>query len=108
MEEACEDKLDAKNFPFFGGGPVRSMTNRAAPMSARYGQWHKDRGQQQRSGPRLIFFVLGGVSYSEIRTAYEMCQAFKNWDIYIGGTHIITPTQHLNDLEELNKVPNQD
>ncbi len=85
---------------------MRGMAGRAAPVSARYGQWHKERGQQQyRSLPRLIVFVIGGICYSEMRCAYELCQVYKNWDIHIGGTHLITPEAFLSNLEKLSQGP---
>jgi len=54
--------------------------------SARYGQWHKERGQTSaKSGPRMMFFIIGGISYSEMRCAYEVTQSSKNWEILVGS-----------------------
>ena len=84
MEDVIEDKLDNKKFPFLSGGS-RGMGISSAPVSARYGQWHKERGQTNyKSGPRLIVFVVGGISYSEIRSAYEVSAKSGNWEVLIG------------------------
>ncbi|KAL3319130.1 Syntaxin-binding protein 3 [Cichlidogyrus casuarinus] len=111
MEDICEDKLDQKAFPYFGSGPIKSGGSRGAggPISARYGQWHRDKTQQTRSGPRLIFFIMGGVSYSEMRCAYEVMNSAlgKNWDIILGSTHLLVPEGYLNDLEKLSYPPGQ-
>lgn len=51
--------------------------------SARY--WHKDKSQQHvRNVPRIIVFVMGGASYSEMRSAYEVTNAVKNWEVIVG------------------------
>jgi len=45
MEDCIEDKLDLRHFPFLEGRAQN--TNYHAPTSARYGHWHKDKGQAQ-------------------------------------------------------------
>uniref|UniRef100_A0A183E9Q4 Syntaxin binding protein 1a n=1 Tax=Gongylonema pulchrum TaxID=637853 RepID=A0A183E9Q4_9BILA len=84
MEDAIDDKLDMKHFPFLAGRQVNPTYR--APTSARYGQWHKERGHQTsyRSGPRLIVFIVGGVTYSEMRVAYEVTKDKKPWEVVIG------------------------
>ncbi|XP_074025576.1 syntaxin-binding protein Rop isoform X2 [Leptinotarsa decemlineata] len=101
MEDCIEDKLDQKHFPYLVGR-AQSTGYHAAPSSARYGQWHKDRGQQAvKNVPRLLVFVVGGISFSEIRCAYEVTNAQKNWEVIIGSSHILTPEGFLSDLATL-------
>ncbi|XP_020283138.1 protein ROP isoform X2 [Pseudomyrmex gracilis] len=101
MEDCIEDKLDSKHYPFLAGRAASSGYH--APTSARYGHWHKDKGQQTiKNVPRLIVFIIGGVCFSEIRCAYEVTNALKNWEVIIGSSHIITPKSFLNDLSKLH------
>lgn len=103
MEDAIEDKLNTQKYPFLGGGS-RSTGIGPAPVSARYGQWHKEKtSTAMKSGPRLMVFVVGGVCHSEMRCAYEVAQAAKSWDVLIGSTNILTPTGFLNSLRDLSK-----
>ncbi|KAK9710256.1 Sec1 family [Popillia japonica] len=79
MEDCIEDKLDPKHFVFLASRA--QTTGYHAPTSARYGHWHKDKGQQTvKNVPRLIVFIVGGVCFSEIRCAYEVTNALKNWE----------------------------
>ena len=61
-------------------------------LSARYGQWHKDKEKTAAGGaaasktvPRVIVFMVGGVTYSELRCAYEITnERKKSWEVIVG------------------------
>lgn len=40
--------------------------------------------EERRSSARLIIFVIGGVTYSEMRSAYEVSEAYKSCEVVIG------------------------
>lgn len=104
LEDSLQEKLNEKMFnylPVARAGSVSSGYSGGVGQSARYGQWHKGQSNA-RSCPRLIVFIMGGVTYSEMRTAYEVKAANKDWDIIIGSTHIIKPQDFLSMLRKLS------
>lgn len=50
------------------------------------GNWHKDKVKNM---PRLLVFVVGGITYSEMRTAYEVTKAVKNWEVVLGELPVV-------------------
>ncbi|CAG8721745.1 8456_t:CDS:2, partial [Racocetra fulgida] len=56
--------------------------------------------------PRIIVFIAGGVTYSELRTAYEITEKHRQ-DVIIGSTHIITPQKFVEDMSLLHNPPTQ-
>ncbi|ORX62335.1 Sec1-like protein [Hesseltinella vesiculosa] len=55
---------------------------------------------KRSSGSKLIVFVIGGMTYSEIRSTYEMADLY-NRDIYIGTTELLRPTKYVENLSQL-------
>ncbi|TSL61140.1 Syntaxin-binding protein 3 [Bagarius yarrelli] len=102
MEDALDNKLDTRDWPHQSECP--SAWNGSRAVSAR--QKHKPSSPDDyRSASRLIIFILGGVSYSEMRCAYEVTKANKSCEVIIGSTHVLTPTSMLDDIRDLSKKP---
>nr|KAF6305019.1 syntaxin binding protein 3 [Pipistrellus kuhlii] len=100
LEDAIDNRLDSKEWPYCSQCPA--VWNGSGAISAR----QKPRTnylEDRKNGSTLIVFVIGGITYSEMRCAYEVSQAHKSCGVIIGSTHILTPRKLLDDIKMLNK-----
>ncbi|TFK85671.1 Sec1-like protein [Polyporus arcularius HHB13444] len=111
LEEHVANKLDPTLFPYVKDSPsVASTTTSlrsaspaiqpAVSLRSQKPSWHKATrgpGTQNDNRQRLLVFVAGGMTYSEMREAYLLSKTL-NKEIIIGSTHALTPTEFLRDL----------
>ncbi|CAM4691425.1 unnamed protein product, partial [Caretta caretta] len=81
--DILKDKLDKSLWPFVSD--LVPTTSSQAAVSSRFRHWHKNKpATEYQTGPRLIIYVLGGVSMSEMRCAYELTPATRGkWEVVI-------------------------
>ncbi|KAI0718834.1 Sec1-like protein [Fomitopsis betulina] len=114
LEEHIRDRLDQTLFPYVKDAPVaapissgmRSPPPIAPATSLRSAKpsWHrgpKAANAREEVRQRVIVFMAGGMTYSEMREVYLLSKAL-NKDIIIGSTHTLTPGQFVDDLKVLD------
>jgi syntaxin-binding protein 1 len=55
---------------------------------------------------RIIIFVVGGVTHSEVRVAHQLSKKLKR-DVLLGGTSIDNPATFLEKLHHLSSSDTQ-
>nr|CAG8523248.1 6902_t:CDS:10 [Entrophospora candida] len=101
LESHINNTLDTNSYPYTRDPGVadRSKGQQQAPVSLR--RWFESGpSASENRKPRIIAFVAGGLTYSEIRSAYELTESH-NKDVIIGSTHAITPRNFIEDLKLL-------
>lgn len=119
-EDLIEGKLTPENFPFVKSEDViiptaaitttqKSKNKSAITMQAiPRPKWMQKNDHaskiSQKNDPanKLIIFIIGGMTYSEMRSVYEVSKSHHQ-NVIIGSTHIIKPIQFMSDLKKLNE-----
>ncbi|MEJ1278031.1 syntaxin binding protein 3 [Cricetulus griseus] len=81
MEDAIDNRLDSKEWPYCSRCPA--VWNGSGAVSARQKPRANYLELDRKNGSRLIIFVIGGITYSEMRCAYEVSQAHKSCEVII-------------------------
>ncbi|KAI0738596.1 Sec1-like protein [Daedaleopsis nitida] len=111
LEDHVANKLDVTVFPYVkdspSAGPATPSLRAASPavqpavsLRSQKPSWHKatrGAGTQNDSRQRVLVFVAGGMTYSEMREAYLLSKSL-NKEVIIGSTHALTPTEFVRDL----------
>lgn len=63
--------------------------------------WAKSTSYYKLPRQRIFYFVAGGMTYAETRTAYELSATFDK-EVFIGSDEILTPKYFLNQVKKLN------
>ena len=100
------------------GGSAATSTSagagsaRTQPSSLRSAKptWHqKGRGgsnvgvERHENRQRVLLFVAGGMTYSEMRSAYQLSERLAK-DVYIGSSHTFTPESFVEVLKHFGKA----
>ncbi|KAK8849808.1 hypothetical protein IAR55_005144 [Kwoniella newhampshirensis] len=117
LEDQHNNRLDQTTFPYVKDAPaeatatLRGGSSSLAPptpsgslRSARP-TWHKApsaRMNNTEGRQRMIIFVAGGMTYSEMRCAYTVGQALGK-EIIIGSTHVLTPETYCASLRSVGR-----
>ncbi|KAJ8327543.1 hypothetical protein BDV3_003364 [Batrachochytrium dendrobatidis] len=60
-----------------------------------------DKSDLRRNGPRIILFSLGGLTYSELRSAHEITRDSLR-EVFLGSTYLYNPAQFVDILKSLH------
>ncbi|TFK51842.1 Sec1-like protein [Heliocybe sulcata] len=114
LEEQVSGKLDVGLFPYVKDAPMANApaaaSLRTAPVAATSlrsakPSWHRAAkpggGAGADTRQRILLFVAGGMTYSEMREAYLLSNSL-NKEIIIGSTHAVAPRQFVDDLKVLD------
>ena len=83
LEQAIDNKLDETKFPFLKP-PIKK---------SHYGQFGRK--------SRVVIFVVGGLTHSEARVAYEVSRDRPQWEVVVGGNQVLSPPHFLEEVSRL-------
>jgi len=112
LEDHVAGKLDSSLFPYTKEAPsaaalpaaLKSPPPQATSLRSQKPSWHraaKPGAAATEARERILVFIAGGMTYSEIRECYQLSTTL-NKDIFIGSTHTITPRHFIDDLKVLD------
>lgn len=95
IEAVATNKLGEDEYP--------KMNLSEGEGTGRRPQWAKSASDSTpkatpKASNRIIVFVIGGITYSEIRAIHELMDTNRRTEIILGSTHIIKPNEFAIDM----------
>eukprot|EP00210_Caulerpa_lentillifera_P003581 g3416.t1 len=112
IEKLCTEELSVEEFPYTRPPPSGASSGSSAPAgsvrtSYAWGKKKKDTTEVKPQTRRLIVFLVGGISRSEIRVVHKLSSTLQR-DMILGGTSVETPQSFIQKLSGLNQSIDDD
>lgn len=122
VEDAVQGKLSQDEYPYVRPPPTTPLANAAyintsTPLAgvASFRTVGKSTLKLKRNTPekladgigrgsRVYAFVIGGFTYSELRSAHRLTAKLGR-DVMVGGTSVVTPEKFMKQLCALGEIP---
>lgn len=87
-------------------GSIRGKTTKAGPVVASLRtkanptttNWEN---LDERVQPKFVFFIIGGMSYAEVRILYELEKRNPNITVIMGSTSLTTPSHYMQGISNM-------
>jgi len=99
MQKLIDWSLSRESFPYIT--PPKEGTKK--PKATKLQRWHRRGEEKEDDRPLYIVFILGGVTYSEMRLIYTNPK-LQNAKVIIGATDIITPARFIRGMADISKA----
>jgi len=99
MTQLVNWELSEKDFPYIEEPPKEEKKNKIGLTQTK--TWRRNKKEQKDERPLFIIFVLGGMTYSEMRLIYSDPHLEK-MKIIIGSTDILNPRRYIRGLAKLS------
>lgn len=105
LEEQNRGTLDPNIFPYTKphldpDGTLGQESMAQSSLRSSKPTWARSRPSAGEPRQRIIVFMAGGATYSELRTCYEMTKSTSK-DIYLATSHMLTPKLYMRQLSDL-------
>ncbi len=106
LEAMAENNLNIDDYPsllplpFGTTGSAASVRTKSTRHKSRYGGSDQIKKSKAFSGPRQIIFMVGGMCYSELRSAEEIMSNGER-EFILGSTIFLKPADYIKEISSI-------